>query len=175
MLCSIDSCDSAHYSKGFCERHYRKWRRHGDALAGRRTAGLIQERDKLGRKLCMLCEEWLPESSFQMRPGGSADGLRNRCSRCMSDGKRGMTIEQRRAFLVAQEGSCVCGMVFDVYGGGNGSSYCIDHDHSCCPGEKSCGDCIRGLLCSACNLVLGHADDRPDVLHGLIGYLARSA
>ena len=175
MLCSIDSCSRARYLKGFCESHYRKFRRHGDPLAGRRNSDLINERDDLGRKLCMMCEEWLPESSFQAREGKSADGLRNRCSRCLTDTKRGLTIGMRRAFLEAQGGACVCGLVFDVYGSDKSSRYCVDHDHACCPGERSCGDCIRGLLCNACNLVLGHADDRPDVLHGLIGYLARSA
>lgn len=28
----------------------------------------------------------------------------------------------------------------------------VDHDHACCPGNYSCGRCIRGLLCHGCNV-----------------------
>lgn len=27
----------------------------------------------------------------------------------------------------------------------------VDHDHKCCPDKKSCGLCVRGILCDACN------------------------
>ncbi len=34
----------------------------------------------------------------------------------------------------------------------------IDHDHACCPGSHSCGNCVRGVLCVSCNFVLGRID-----------------
>lgn len=37
--------------------------------------------------------------------------------------------------------------------------FMVDHDHACCPGRKTCGKCIRGLLCQRCNILLGFAED----------------
>jgi recombination endonuclease VII len=48
----------------------------------------------------------------------------------------------------------------------------VDHDHSCCPKRrKTCGKCVRALLCKPCNLMLGYAYDQPDRLIAAAAYL----
>jgi len=49
----------------------------------------------------------------------------------------------------------------------------VDHDHGCCPGYKSCGKCIRGILCMSCNHLLGKAGDSIQVLLSAVEYLAK--
>ena len=48
----------------------------------------------------------------------------------------------------------------------------IDHDHKCCKGQKSCGKCIRALLCLQCNAILGLANDSTDLLQKLAVYVS---
>lgn len=51
----------------------------------------------------------------------------------------------------------------------------IDHDHSCCPGNDSCGNCVRGVLCRGCNIVLGWVEKGgldEEGLQGLLEYLS---
>lgn len=50
----------------------------------------------------------------------------------------------------------------------------VDHDHECCPGNVSCGDCVRGLPCFACNAALGLLRERPETFEAAAAYL-RSA
>lgn len=47
----------------------------------------------------------------------------------------------------------------------------IDHDHSCCPGQTGCSNCVRGYICSGCNVSLGLVGDSVDHLNTLIKYL----
>jgi hypothetical protein len=49
----------------------------------------------------------------------------------------------------------------------------VDHDHACCPGKRSCGLCVRGLLCRPCNQGLGSFYDDAQRLRQALSYLHR--
>jgi hypothetical protein len=85
--------------------------------------------------------------------------------------KYGITAEEKEDILAAQGGACAaCGAAES-----KGHGWATDHDHACCPGQdKSCGKCIRGVLCTNCNLALGHAEDSVERLLALAAYLQRT-
>ena len=39
----------------------------------------------------------------------------------------------------------------------------VDHNHKCCPGRKSCGKCVRGILHMGCNKNLGVIEQWADL------------
>lgn len=84
-------------------------------------------------------------------------------------GSYGLTPETYEAMLAEQDHRCAtCGRSEP---GGQGRWH-IDHDHTCCPSGVSCGQCIRGLLCSSCNRALGLVRDDPRVLLRMVDYLS---
>ena len=54
---------------------------------------------------------------------------------------------------------------------GKDGSFCIDHDHNCCPGSTGCPHCVRGILCHDCNTTLGKMNDDPARLRAAADYL----
>lgn len=85
--------------------------------------------------------------------------------------RHGILPEQYDALLTSQGGCCaICQR--DEPGGRSGRWH-IDHDHICCSGKKSCGRCIRGLLCASCNMALGLFRDNPGLLVNAVAYLGR--
>lgn len=84
--------------------------------------------------------------------------------------KMGIQPEAFAAMLAAQGGTCAV-VSCDKGVNENGRRLHIDHDHNCCPGRWSCGECIRGLLCDRHNLILGLIDDDIDGLLALVDYL----
>lgn len=78
-----------------------------------------------------------------------------------------ITLETYNEKLKEQGGLCaICGMT-----GNFGRNLAVDHDHSCCNHDKSCGKCLRGLLCTGCNSGLGSFRDNIDNLKKAIIYL----
>ncbi len=78
----------------------------------------------------------------------------------------GISLEHFNNLVTSQNNKCaICRTEFS-------ETPCIDHDHTCCSGVKSCGVCIRGLLCRKCNAGLGHFYDNLDLFKSAIDYLS---
>jgi hypothetical protein len=50
----------------------------------------------------------------------------------------------------------------------------IDHDHACCPGRKSCGRCVRGLLCARCSAGIERFRDNAEIMRSAADYVVRA-
>jgi hypothetical protein len=128
--------------------------------------------DASGRKLCPRCATHKDQADFNPSKV-NWDGLQSYCRECSSWQvmwtRHRLRREQYEELLAGQEGGCaICGITQCE----SGNRFSIDHDHSCCPGERSCGECIRGLLCSACNRMISNARDSVETLKAGIAYLA---
>lgn len=78
-----------------------------------------------------------------------------------------LTVERYEGILESQDGVCaICKEPCPT-----GHNLSVDHDHNCCPGKMSCGECVRGLLCNRCNPMLGYAQDSMDRLEAARKYL----
>ncbi len=91
--------------------------------------------------------------------------------RCQKNGalksRHGIDLETFEFLLERQAGLCaVCCLAMSP-----GRDTCIDHDHRCCPDERSCGKCIRGLIHRTCNTMLGHSKDDALTLCGGADYI----
>jgi hypothetical protein len=78
-----------------------------------------------------------------------------------------MSVDQEQALLASSENRCI--ICDDEFSDKN--PRVIDHAKSCCPSAKTCGKCVRGVLCNRCNLMLGHARESIEILLKAAGYL----
>ena len=176
-------------ARGWCGTHLNRWQKHGDVQAHipiQIRASVIRDSEKQ----CTRCHVFKPFGQF----GKSArcnGGLENNCKACKNARSRkyyaenighmreksrwagrrsrfGIDKEMYEQLLAAQGGVCaICGDP------PNGRLLSIDHDHSCCPSGKTCGACVRGILCHACNTGVGQFKDDPQRLEKAIAYLRR--
>lgn len=131
-------------------------------------------------KRCSVCKATKCQCEFN-KDKGTKDGLCYQCRACQrhyhtrwrkkndanlhsTASRYGLGVEKLTRMLAERDGVCdACGRQADRMN--------VDHDHSCCSGKTSCGQCVRGLLCSTCNFALGSASDKIWRLEALISYL----
>ncbi|WP_213008818.1 endonuclease domain-containing protein [Paractinoplanes toevensis] len=170
--CILDFCESGRLHGDFCGAHYAQKRR-GEVLRpvrGSKAYHQAKLNDK-DEKQCTRCGYWLPLTDFYVRKDGSKVVLgRSHCNRCNILRRMGMTAKDYDERLTQQGGGCaICSKVEN---GSKGRIWlAVDHDHGCCSGSGSCGSCVRGLVCDGCNVMLGRAMDRADILRKGAEYL----
>lgn len=126
-------------------------------------------------KQCRICEELKPHSEFASRDGKGRK-TETYCKECRKFygheralRKHGILIDDYIDMMKSQNGVCaICNKKEE-----NGKRLAVDHDHSCCAGPSSCGQCIRGLICFKCNTALGMINDNVEILKSMIWYLQK--
>lgn len=144
-----------------------------------------------GKLECSTCHEVKPTDAFYKHKT-TRSGFATQCKSCIqgamsaarSEDNRpfrgkalkhsyNITIDQYEEMLREQGGVCaVCRRPEEMKRNGVVMNLAVDHDHACCPGKRSCGKCVRGLVCWWCNKTLTGID-RVGSVDSFSEYLAR--
>ena len=142
-------------------------------------------------KKCYKCKKDKPRSDFSANKAMSS-GLVSYCKPCQRDYYVGykskrkkipLTPEKQREYqlrfrynmeegeynLLLSSQDFKCPLCTDPLIPSNRPH--VDHDHSCCSGTKSCGKCVRGILCQRCNVALGLLRENVDTISRIENYL----
>lgn len=61
VACSVSGCGGTVIARGWCQKHYSRWRRHGDPVAGNEPAGTYAQ-NRVRRFTPELWEKWRDRS-----------------------------------------------------------------------------------------------------------------
>lgn len=171
-VCTFPNCGLPHESRGYCSGHRQQQRKGHELQPLDATLSKPTERWINGRKPCSRCGVTKAKGQF-VADASSISGVTPHCYDCerwvklermfsitQQDYENILALQNHRCAL-CQKDRCI-----------TGKNFAVDHDHDCCPGDRSCGECIRGLLCSApCNWGLEMNREKPQQE----AYLARYA
>jgi hypothetical protein len=180
----------AHYCRKHASERTREWRQVVKAkrLAGELPGVTVKE------KLCPKCGETKSSDDFGKNIG-TASGLECWCKQCSSVAQTARRNDKERAAVLKKErsnryrsrfgldidamwkrqmGLCDACHLPMIAGGRGPMTVEVDHDHSCCDSKrKTCGNCVRGLLHSACNRAIGQVSDDAAALLRVAKYAIR--
>jgi hypothetical protein len=194
--CSEPDCDRRLFARGLCQNDYNKRRWAGTLSSAPYSPSRHALSDVDLELMTATCDTCGPDARVKYRRKKNLkDGELARYLTC-ARGKRKIPFGARPQVSTAADkgdararlwrsrfniGRSEYETILATQGGrcaicdrrpGTGQVLSIDHDHSCCPERhRSCGRCIRGLLCRSCNVGLGHFKDRADLLERAQAYL----
>lgn len=149
-------------SKGVCHAHYKKLRAHGQY----ESPGAVVA----GQRCCTACGETKAVLEFGLQKAGPG-GRSRQCRTCVNAKQKrhnarhrllkqyGMRPDDYDRLLAEQGGVCaICGTEPTP-----NRRLAVDHCHE--------GGQVRGLLCTGCNVAIGHMRDDADRLEAAAAYL----
>lgn len=162
--CSLEFCSRKVRAKGLCSAHYVR-QREGKPLVPLRPspqsidqcahAGCTQKKIRVAKH--GYCAEHRGDARIPCPIYGCSAMLVS-ATVCVSHSvvlrRYNISVAQFNAFR--EQGCNICG-VMELEGK---KSFVVDHDHGCCSGTRSCGKCVRGVLCNTCNTRLGMLENR---------------
>ncbi|MGW9426659.1 endonuclease domain-containing protein [Streptomyces decoyicus] len=151
--CRVDFCIRTESAKGYCAAHYKQVAAGNEPtrIRARRTAQEVARMRASGYGRCYECEEVVAVERFRTSGGTGLSGVCNDCQNIRTRLARfKMTKHDYDELLAFQGGKCaVCTSDEPL---GKYDEWHIDHNHACCPRGTTCGECVRGILCSECNI-----------------------
>lgn len=186
--CSVSLCTDKHYGKGFCNKHYQRWKIYGDALHPKVVIKKICsfetcERDVYTKMFCRMHYRRFKRWGDPTIVGGLTANQRG-ITQCSIEGcpnthksrgfcqnhynkraslshKHRMTWDEYTILGQSQNWQCAgCGLQSSIV---ETNILHVDHNHVT--------NEVRGLLCGPCNRAIGLIKDNIKTLSNLITYL----
>jgi hypothetical protein len=149
-----------------CRQVWHKVNATPEQIARNNAASLKWARSARGKKISKAKEQTPERKAMRARyrrtERGKESLARGKLKYRMKEGvwmakeraaQYGLTVEELKRLLAIGCYAPGCGKTEKLH---------IDHDHSCCNRQGSCGNCVRGALCASHNLYLGHLEKQPE-------------
>lgn len=138
-------------------------------LADKKARDAARKHQEIASKVCTSCWTDLPIDNFHKNRGG-AGGKAAICKTCAYIANLATKYKIYNIAELIEERSGLCDICKEPF---NKKPH-VDHDHDCCSGDYTCGECFRGLLCYGCNVAIGFMRDNPQSLRAAAEYLEKA-
>ena len=178
-MCKDAECNSNAISKGYCDKHYRRFKKYGNAKTVHKHVNKTCIDDECNNNA--ISKGYCDKHYRRFKKKGTSKILQRK-QVCKIDGcqskhlakslcythywmsAKKVKIDHKADMLIkTHSGLCdICGL---DNSGSSGRRLAIDHDHKT--------GTVRGMLCQKCNVGLGNFNDNPELLAKAIRYIKK--
>jgi hypothetical protein len=164
--CKFPGCRNADRIRGYCSGHDQQLREGKELSKLKRTTEEVAAEIAAGVNTCSPgtgCGRTLPLDHFHSARRNRS-GVAAWCKECTRSkdlfARYKITLAEWNALFESQGRACAICRTTSTSSNGR---WMTDHNHSCCPGEQTCGKCTRAILCHDCNITVGYIENHPNI------------